>query len=234
MSAVLGSTVFEASKIILQKAIIKSAELLNSKENEISFEDGIFKTNISNKTIRIEELVDMLVDENSEHPFNIVHQYTPKGYSYTYGCHIVETEIDQDTYLPKIVKYTIVDDHGNVINPKTLEGQIHGGIAQGVGQSLYEYIHFDESGQLLTGSLMDYVLPKASNFPEFNFYSYTTPCLNNILGVKGVGEVGAIGAPPAVISSISDALEIAHIDMPATIQNIWKTVRNKDKNGKNI
>ncbi len=228
MTAVLGSTVFEASNLILKKAFEHVENYFDVSMENIEFNEGIFKTNISNKTIQIEELVTLIANDNEDHPLNISHQYQTNGYSYTYGCHIVEIEIDKETFLPIIKKYTIVDDHGNVINPLTLEGQIHGGLAQGIGQALYEFVYFDENGQLLTGSLMDYVVPKASQLPDFNFFSHNTPCLNNVLGVKGVGEVGAIGAPPAVISSISNALGIVHIDMPATIQKIWESHKNKD------
>jgi carbon-monoxide dehydrogenase large subunit len=128
---------------------------------------------------------------------------------------------------PQILDYTVVDDIGNVINPMTFAGQIHGGIAQGVGQALYEHVAFDPDGQLLAGSLMDYALPRADHLPSFSISTRSTVCKNNVLGVKGVGEAGAIGAPPAVISALCDALGVVHIDMPATLQKIWETMKPK-------
>jgi carbon-monoxide dehydrogenase large subunit len=135
--------------------------------------------------------------------------------------------VDIATLKPQILDYTVVDDIGNVINPMTFAGQIHGGIAQGVGQALYEHVAFDPDGQLLAGSLMDYTLPRADHLPSFSISTRSTVCQNNVLGVKGVGEAGAIGAPPAVISALCDALGVVHIDMPATLQKIWETMKPK-------
>ena len=115
----------------------------------------------------------------------------------------------------------------SVINPMTLAGQIHGGIAQGVGQALMEHVVYDESGQLLAGSLMDYALPRADHFPGFAIDMRNTPCANNLLGIKGAGEAGAIGAPQAVISAVCDALQITHIDMPATPLEIFNIIKAK-------
>ena len=156
-----------------------------------------------------------------------MHKYTTDGATYPYGCHVVEIEVDQQTLRPEIVTYTVVDDFGEIINPLTLEGQIHGGIAQGIGQALYEHVAYDEDGQLLAGSLMDYALPRADHMPSFSISRRGTRCQNNLLGVKGAGEAGAIGAPPAVISALCDALGIVHIDMPATLQNIWQIMKAK-------
>ena len=120
-----------------------------------------------------------------------------------------------------------MDDFGVVINPMTLAGQIRGGIAQGVGQALLEHVVYDESGQLLAGSLMDYALPRADHFPGFAIDMRNTPCTNNLLGIKGAGEAGAIGAPQAVISAVCDALQITHIDMPATPLKIFDVIKAK-------
>ncbi len=126
-----------------------------------------------------------------------------------------------------IKKYTVTDDVGEVINPDTLLGQIHGGIAQGVGQALYENLVYDKTGQCLSGSLMDYTLPRADHFTMITHYLKNTKCKNNYLGVKGVGEAGTIGSPPAVISAICDALSLAHIDMPVTSTKIWKSIKKE-------
>ena len=226
MSAVLGSTLSQAADIIADKAKPFAAEQLDAAPEDVQFAEGIFSATGTNRSIEIEALVEVLASEvPAEHPLNQQHEYTTKGASYPYGCHIVEIEVDMATLQPQILRYTVVDDIGNVINPMTFAGQIHGGIAQGVGQALFEHVAFDEDGQLLAGSLMDYTLPRADHLPSFSISTRNTVCQNNVLGVKGVGEAGAIGAPPAVISALCDALGVVHIEMPATLQAIWQTMR---------
>lgn len=229
MAPVLGSATAEAGDKIAQNAKALAAELLECQEADIRFEDGLYLDSKSNKSIRIEELVMRTAPETGPHPLNLKNSYQTSGLTYPYGCHIAEIEVDKGTFVPKVVKYTVVDDFGLVINPLTLGGQIHGGIAQGIGQALYEYVPYDDAGQLLAGSLMDYTLPRADHLPSFNVGTCNTPCLNNYLGVKGAGEAGAIGAPPAVISALSDALGLAHIDMPATPQKIFATMQARVK-----
>jgi len=146
---------------------------------------------------------------------------TPAGATFPNGCHIVEVEVDPDTGVTTIARYTVVDDFGAVINPLLLEGQVHGGIVQGIGQALLEETVYDnDSGQLLSGTFMDYAMPRADNLPFFSFATRNVPCKNNPLGIKGAGEAGAIGAPPALINAIVDALHaragVRHVDMPAT------------------
>ena len=226
MSAVLGSTLSQAADLIAEKAKPFAAEQLDAGIEDIQFAEGIFSAAGTNRSIEIETLVGVLAsDAPAEHPLNQQHEYTTKGASYPYGCHIVEIEVDMATLQPQILRYTVVDDIGNVINPMTFAGQIHGGIAQGVGQALFEHVAFDEDGQLLAGSLMDYTLPRADHLPSFSISTRSTVCQNNVLGVKGVGEAGAIGAPPAVISALCDALGVVHIEMPATLQTIWQTMK---------
>ena len=226
MSAVLGSTLSQAADLIAEKAKPFAAEQLDAAIEDIQFAEGIFSAAGTNRSIEIEALVEALAsDMPAEHPLNQQHEYTTKGASYPYGCHIVEIEVDMATLQPQILRYTVVDDIGNVINPMTFAGQIHGGIAQGVGQALFEHVAFDEDGQLLAGSLMDYTLPRADHLPSFSISTRNTVCQNNVLGVKGVGEAGAIGAPPAVISALCDALGVVHIEMPATLQAIWRTMK---------
>ena len=227
MAAVMGSTLFEAAGIVAEKAQIFAAERLEVQPDEVEFDDGLFTASQTNETLSIEEVVSLMASDGDEHPLNMKHSYTTKGASYPYGCHVVEVEIDKASCIPQIVAYNVVDDFGNVLNPLTLEGQIHGGIAQGVGQALYEHVAYDEEGQMLSGSLMDYTLPRADHLPTINCYMRNTPCLNNLLGVKGAGEAGAIGAPPAVISAVCDALDIVHVDMPATLQTIFDVVSQK-------
>jgi carbon-monoxide dehydrogenase large subunit len=143
--------------------------------------------------------------------------------------HICELEIDPDTGVSTIAKFTAVDDFGNLVNPMIVEGQVHGGIGQGIGQALFEHGIYDEkSGQLLSGSYMDYTMPRASDLPSFDVGYQVTPCPHNPLGVKGCGEAGAIAAPAAVMNAIHDALVAAgvhSIDMPATPNRVWQAIQ---------
>jgi carbon-monoxide dehydrogenase large subunit len=155
------------------------------------------------------------------------HVRVPPAQTFPNGCHIVEVEIDPDSGAVVIACYTVVDDFGRTINPLLLEGQVHGGIVQGIGQALLEHAVYDgDSGQLLSGSFMDYAMPRAGDLPSFAFSTHNVPTTSNPLGVKGAGEAGAVGAPPAVINAIVDALHrrtgARHIDMPATPRRVWE------------
>ena len=181
----------------------------------------------TNRSLAIEDLVRNLARSGQAHQLNCALSYETDGATYPYGCHVVEVEIDRGTCDVEIARYSVIDDFGLVINPMTLSGQIHGGIAQGVGQALLENVVYDRAGQLLSGSFMDYALPRADHFPDFTISMRNTPCTNNMLGIKGAGEAGAIGAPQAVISAICDALQITHIDMPATPLKIFNVLKAK-------
>ena len=155
--------------------------------------------------------------------------YDPKNFTYPGGAHIVEVEIDPDTGTVQIVNIVAVDDVGRVINPMIVEGQVQGGLAQGIGQALLEGAVYDRQGQLVTGSFMDYTMPRAHDFPLMKTATETTLCTHNPLGSKGVGETGAIGSPPAVINAVLDALRehgVRHLDMPATPQKIWTILQS--------
>ena len=157
-------------------------------------------------------------------------RFTPENFTFPYGCHICEVEIDPDTGAVEIVDYTAVHDFGRALNPSLLAGQVHGGLAQGIGQALTEHTVYDGSGQMLSGSFMDYGLPRADDLPAFNFVRRETPSPRNPLGVKGCGEAGAAGSPPAVINAIVDALSpygIRHLDMPATPQRVWQALHQR-------
>ncbi len=148
------------------------------------------------------------------------------------GCHVCEVEIDPDTGTIEITRYSVVDDVGTVLNPLLLKGQIVGGVAQGVGQILMEDIHFDEDGQLVTGSFMDYAMPRATDMSAVEVKSNPVPTATNPLGVKGAGEAGCVGAMPAVANAIVDALShlgVQHIEMPATSERVWRTI---ERNGR--
>ena len=155
--------------------------------------------------------------------------YDPMNFTYPGGCHICEVEVDPDTGVVDVVAMTAMDDVGRVINPMIVEGQIHGGLAQGIGQALLEGCQYDEDGQLLTGSYMDYCMPRADDLPDFNVGTTTTLCTHNSLGVKGCGEVGAIGSPPAVINAVVDALwdqGVTDVAMPATPSTVWNALNS--------
>jgi carbon-monoxide dehydrogenase large subunit len=151
--------------------------------------------------------------------------YDPTNFTFPAGCHICEVEIDPETGATEIAAWTAVDDFGTVINPMIVEGQVHGGIAQGVGQALLEGVVYDKDGQLVTGSYMDYTMPRAHDLPSFNVGMTTTKCPSNPLGIKGCGEAGAIAAPAAVINAITDAIGSEDIAMPATSAAVWAAIQ---------
>ena len=157
-------------------------------------------------------------------------EYTRTQITYPNGCHVVEVEVDQATGIVELVAHTIVDDFGNVINPLTTEGQVLGGTVQGIGQALLENISYDlDSGQLLTGSMMDYGLPRAADVPEFKCDFYEgAPTKSNPLGVKGAGEAGCCGSMPAIVNAVLNALsafEVSNIDMPVTSEKVWRVMQ---------
>jgi carbon-monoxide dehydrogenase large subunit len=157
--------------------------------------------------------------------------FDPSNYTFPFGTHVAVVEVDPESGEIEFERYVAVDDVGNQINPKIVEGQIHGGVVQGIGQALYEEAVYDGNGNLLTGSLQDYAMPKAEHVPEMEWDSTVTESPVNPLGVKGVGEAGAIGAPPAVVNAVVDALEpfgVENIDMPLTPEKVWRAVHDAD------
>ena len=152
--------------------------------------------------------------------------------SFPNGCHVVELEIDPDTGGTHLQRYTAVDDFGVVMNPLLVAGQVHGGVVQGIGQALYERAVYDEGGQLLSGSLMDYCMPRADGVPAMDVSTVEVPCKNNPMGVKGCGEAGSVASPAAVINAIIDALAdlgVSALDMPATPERIWQLIRSHEQ-----
>jgi aerobic carbon-monoxide dehydrogenase large subunit len=154
--------------------------------------------------------------------------YDPKNFTFPSGAHIAEVEIDPDTGHLTVVNFTASDDFGRIINPMIVAGQVHGGLAQGIGQALLEGCVYDQAtGQLLTGSYNDYAMPRADDLPNFALSTHVTPCTHNPLGVKGCGEAGAIGAPAAMANAIVDALRglgVRHVEMPATPEKLWRLI----------
>ena len=151
---------------------------------------------------------------------------TLEARSFPNGCHVSEVVVDPETGVVTVDRYTVVDDFGNLINPMLAEGQVHGGIAQGVGQALLEEVVYDESGQQLSASYMDYTMPRADDVPSYDVLHHSTKCTTNPLGIKGCGEAGAIGSPPAVINAITDAIGNNDISMPATPSKVWAALNS--------
>jgi len=197
------------------------------------FEGGVFKVAGTDKSVPFAQVsLTAYVPHNFPHDklepgLNENAFYDPSNFTYPAGTYICEVEVDPATGAVKIDRMTACDDFGNVINPMIVEGQVHGGLAQGLGQALLEHGVYDENtGQLLTGSYMDYAMPRADDFPTFKVETVKgTPCTHNPLGVKGCGEAGAIGSPPALINAICNALGVKDVPMPASPYNVWKAVQ---------
>ena len=154
--------------------------------------------------------------------------FDPKNFTWPFGTHVAVVEVDPETGEVKLLRYVAVDDVGNVINPMIVDGMIHGGITQGIGQALLEEAIYDDNGQLLTGSMADYAVPKAGDLPSFEVERTVTPSTTNPLGIKGAGETGTITASPAVINAVVDALSpfgVKHIAMPATSEKVWRLIQ---------
>ena len=239
--AVGGTAIVKACDKIIDKGKKVAAKMLEAKPEEIDFKSGEFVVKNSNKKKTIGEIafacylpgqygeIKSPLPEGVEPGLKETAFYDPINFSFPAGTHICEVEVDPNTGETKVVTYTAVDDFGTVINPMIVEGQVHGGVVQGIGQALYENAHYDKSGQLTTASYMDYAMPRADNFPEFKIAYTSTPATSNPLGVKGCGEAGAIAAPPAVINAVVDAIN-TEISMPATSEKVWDALQNKKSN----
>jgi len=229
-----GSAFHNASDKIVGKAKVIAAHNLKVDVADVKFADGIFSSTKTNQTITIKEVAEAAVNpakmpKNLEIGLNANAVYTAPVENFPNGCHICEVEIDPDTGHVEIVRYSVVDDVGTVLNPLLLKGQIVGGVAQGAGQILKEDIAFDTAGQLVTGSFMDYAMPRASDFSPIEVKSNPVPTKTNPLGTKGAGEAGCVGALPAVANALVNALSeygVRHIEMPATPERVWRAMRN--------
>jgi carbon-monoxide dehydrogenase large subunit len=231
-SGAVGMTAIQKA---LEKVIVKAKKVagfvLEVPEDTIDFNDGIFSSKNTNTTLTFPEVA---LQAYIAHKFTGAQLepglkegafFDPTNFTFPSGVHICELEIDPETGAARIDRWTAVDDFGTLINPMIVEGQVHGGIAQGVGQALLEGAVYDKQGQLLTASYMDYCMPRAGDLPSFQVAMMNTPCPSNPLGVKGCGEAGAIAAPAAVINALTDALGHEEVAMPATPQSLWKASR---------
>jgi len=224
-----GTAIVKAVDKIIAKGKKIAAHLLEAADTDIEFENGEFTVKGTDKKVPWGSVtltayvphnypLDKLEPGLNENAF-----YDPTNFTYPAGSYVCEVEVDPDTGVVKIEQFVAVDDFGNIINPMIVEGQVQGGIAQGLGQAMMEGCSYDvASGQLLTGSYMDYAMPRASDIPNIQISNVVTPCTHNPLGVKGCGEAGAIGSPPAYINALTDALGVKDIAMPATVERVWR------------
>ena len=228
-----GTAIVKAVDKIVAKGRKIAAHLLEASDSDIEFENGEFKVAGTDRKVPFAQValtayvphnypLDKLEPGLNENAF-----YDPTNFTYPAGSYVCEVEVDPETGRTKVIQFVAVDDFGNVVNPMIVEGQVHGGLAQGLGQAMLEGCAYDaESGQLLTGSYMDYAMPRADDLPSFTIDTHATPCTHNPLGVKGCGEAGAIGSPPAFINALTDALGVDSVPMPATAERVWR-IANK-------
>jgi len=233
--AVGGIALVEACRKVRDKARTIAAHMLECSPDDLEFSGGAFRvkgTPEAAKTVADAAFAVFAahdLPDGVEASLDADATFDPQTFSFPHGSHLCAVEVDTQTGKVKIRKYVAVDDVGKVINPMIVEGQVHGGVAQGVAQALYEEAIFDESGTLLTGSLVEYTVPSSADLPEIISDRTETPATSNPLGVKGVGEAGAIAATPAVINAIVDALRPYGVDdvpMPATSERVWRAIRS--------
>ena len=231
--AVGGTAIVKAVDKVIAKGKKIAAHLLEASDTDIEFDNGEFKVAGTDRKVPFAQIaltayvphnypLDKLEPGLNENAF-----YDPTNFTYPAGSYVCEIEVDPETGRTRVVQFVAVDDFGNVVNPMIVEGQVHGGLAQGLGQAMLEGCAYDpESGQLLTGSYMDYTMPRADDLPKFTVGTNVTPCTHNPLGVKGCGEAGAIGSPAAFINALTDALGVRDVPMPASPERVWR-IANK-------
>ncbi len=228
-----GVAICEASDRVIEKGKVAAAQVFETAVADITFADGTFRVAGTDRAIGIMELAERVRAMATKPPgleqgLDATASIKLDAWTFPNGCHVAEVEVDPETGTTRIVRYTVVDDFGVVVNPLLVEGQVHGGVVQGIGQALLERTVYDASGQLITGSFMDYCMPRADDLPSFDFSTIEVPCRNNPMGVKGCGEAGSVGSCAAVINALVDALAplgIRHLDMPATPERVWRAAR---------
>jgi carbon-monoxide dehydrogenase large subunit len=229
-----GAAVLMASDKIVTKGTAIAAHVMKVTPEDVRFEEGIFSSSKSNQTMTLKDVALAAVNpaklpQEIEPGLIATAVYNLQVENYPNGCHVCEVEIDEETGVVEVLRYAVVDDVGTVINPLLVHGQIVGGVAQGAGQVLMEDIRFDDTGQILTGSFMDYAMPRASDLSSVAMKSNPVPTKTNPLGVKGCGEAGCVGAMPAVANAVVDALSVYgvhHIDIPVTPERVWRTIQD--------
>ncbi len=231
-----GTAIVEASELVIEKGKKIAAHVLEASVADIEFENGpsggTFRIAGTDRAVGIMDLAEQIragLSLPAEVPQTLSVSHVAEGppFSYPNGCHIAEVEIEPETGIVTLARYAMVNDFGTVINPLLVEGQAHGGVVQGLGQALFEHVVYDEEGQPLAGSFMDYALPRADTAPIFTIAYHPVPAKTNVLGVKGCGEAGCAGALPSIMNAIIDALAefgVTHIDMPATPEKVWRAI----------
>lgn len=231
-----GGAVALAARRIREKARKIAAAMLEAREEDVVFSEGKFyvrghpEKSVSFQEVALEAYLADKLPEGLEPGLEATTFYDPENFVFPYGTHVCIVEVDRETWKPKILRYVAVDDAGVIINPMLAEGQVHGGVVQGIAQALFEYAVYDESGNLLTAGFNDYMIPTAKDLPNIESYFVETPSPHNPLGAKGIGETGTIASTPAVVNAVLDALAhmgVEHIDMPLTPHNIWKALKDK-------
>ena len=236
-----GTAIVEAAAKIIEKGKEIASHVLEAAPSDIEFRQGRFVIAGTDRAISIMELAQTLRDGSAKLPPDAPQSLDityvsdgPGAATFPNGCHVAEVEVDPDTGVVEVVKYTCVNDFGVVVNPLIVAGQLHGGVVQGIGQALMEMTVYDGDGQLLTGSFMDYAMPRASDVPSFVLADHPVPAKTNPLGVKGCGEAGCAGSLTSVMNAVLDALAgrgIRHVDMPLTPFRIWQALREADSIG---
>ncbi|HAA92652.1 MAG TPA: hypothetical protein DCE33_09415 [Rhodospirillaceae bacterium] len=231
-----GHACINAIESVIEKGKRIAASVLEAAEADIEYENGRFTIAGTDRALGLAETAvaaedEKHIDAEDKPGLSASDRFVGAAQTFPNGCHMAEVEIDRETGRTRLVAYTVVDDFGTILNPNLLAGQVHGGIAQGIGQALLEDCHYDpDTGQLLSGSLMDYCLPRADDLPPIDLaIKEDVPCVTNDLGVKGAGEAGAVGAPPAVVNAVLDELAplgINDIDMPLTPERVWRAIRD--------
>ena len=227
-----GQAILKTASSVIEKGKQAAAEELEAAVADIAFADGTFSIVGTDRSIDIVALAATQRKKAAAGQKAVIldtAEVAPiAAHTFPNGCHVAEVEVDPDTGVVELVRYLVCDDFGKTINPLIVRGQVAGGVAQGYGQAVLEHTVYDpDSGQLLSGSFMDYALPRANEFPDIEVELLEIPCASNPLGVKGAGEAGAVGSPPAVINAIIDALSddgVTHIDMPATPERVWRAM----------
>jgi len=228
------SAIVKALDKVEAKAKKIAAHLMEASEGDIVIENGELKVAGTDKTVpwfqvALAAYTAHNLPSGMEPGLKETAFYDPSNFTFPAGCHICEVEVDPETGVVDVVQFVASDDFGNIINPMIVEGQVHGGVAQGIGQALLEESIYDASGQLLTASYMDYTMPRADDLPSFVVDTTNTPCPGNPLGMKGCGEAGAIGSPPAVMNAVTDAIGTNDLTMPATPQKVWAALKAATK-----
>ena len=231
--AALRDSLVEASAMVIGKGRAAAAQLLQVQTGDIEYAGGRFVVSGSDRGIGLGEVAAAMAGEDMPEGMRgelaAELDYQAKDDSFPNGCHVAEVEIDPETGVVRLAAYTAVDDFGRLVNPLLVDGQVHGAVAQGVGQALLEGCVYGDDGQLVTGTYLDYTMPRADDLPYLKVGTHEVPSPLNPLGVKGCGEAGAIAAPAAVINALIDALTplgVTHVDMPATPQAVWNAIQS--------